>query len=117
MINEIMCRKKFEPHKCEYVPNNEAVIFVMSIPTLMDKLSSLLQLHRTALRTGMRYEWRDTGRRYRVGPEAKAFNAMVMAKFRYADSYISSSDCMHRFTIIYEQNRTKIQARGQGDNA
>jgi hypothetical protein len=107
-----------EPYKCEYVPVNDAVVFIMSIPDAFEKLYQILLEYRAAMpKIRSHYERQSYSKRIRCGPEAKAINAMLQLRFNYTDSYVNTGDCIWRYLMVYEDHRTKIQARGQSANA
>lgn len=112
-----MCRKKYDPHKCEYVPLNEAMDFILKIPAAFEKVHNLKIKYREALRSGRKYQWRIAGREYRQGPEAKIITSILQLRYRYTDSYLKTGDALNRFVCIYEEHRDQIQARGQGNNS
>jgi len=102
-----MCRKHLEPYKCEFVPENEIVIFMLHNKQLMEKVYQEYELYRAAF-SGDRQVWKGLKKQYHFCDAVKCFKALILLKYNFKDSYIASNDILTRCIRIYKRHRDKI---------
>lgn len=107
-----MCRKRFEPHKCKFVPNDEIVLFCLQNSNILEPVHMLREKYLEVLRAkdARRREWVLYRKRYHGSAQAKIVNALLLLKFNWTDSYINTGDALNRVMCIYKENRDEILA-------
>ena len=105
-----MCRKHFEPHKCEFVPVDEIVLFCKKNRQLMEKILLMYMEYLRCLESRNRYAWTEARKKMMFSPEWKILNALILAQFNYEDSYINCGDAGRRFVREFIKHRDKIIA-------
>lgn len=101
-----MCRKKYEPHKCEFVPYDEVLLFCVQNKHVLEAVHQRWLVYYKAL---FNNQFNRLKRSYVFGhPVGRVLTELIRIKFRYADSSLSTADTQTRFLHIYRENRDKI---------
>ena len=83
----------------------------------MEKVWQGFVKYRDILRGSDRRVKRNVARKeHYFSDEVKILKALLLLEFHFEDSYIRSNDAVHRVTMIYGENREKIQGRYQSAN-
>lgn len=104
-----MCRKHLEPYKCEFVPENDLVVFFMANRQLFEKLFDADQLYRKSF-SNNRFARISARKNFHSCDAVRIFKAMILLKYNFKDSYIASNDILTRCLRIYKRHRDKINA-------
>lgn len=110
-----MCRKRFEPFKCEFVPKDRLIMFMHKNSELWSHVYNDYKKYLEVLhgycenpRKYNRYQLQQAERKYRTNhnPFVKTLNALLLLEFNYADSTIAGGGVITRMTRIHDGLRT-----------
>ncbi len=104
-----MCRKHLEPYKCEFVPENDLVVFFMANRHLFERVNDEYELYRKSF-SNNRFARHAARKHFHSCDAVKIFKAMILLKYNFKDSYIASNDILSRCLRIYRRHRDKINA-------